>query len=881
MRCHNTASVRFLNLLALCLTVTAVFAQQGRTDSIEVKNISGSLEKTVIYSAKDTIIYDFIKKMIYLVGQAKVTYGEIELSAHRISLDLKSNVVRAQGYLDSSGVLQEFPVFIEKGTEYQMEHLEYNFQTKKGIISGAVTQQGEGFMVIDSAKKQQDDVLCGVSGRYTTCNLKHPHFAIRSSRIKTKPGKYVISGPFNLEFNGVPTPIGFVFGMFPIPKKHNSGFIIPTYGEQPDQGFFLRDGGFYWAGTKHIDLTLRGNIYTYGSWGINLSSNYAVRYAFNGNFSIDFNKIVRELANLERTTTEAFRLGWNHTPFARGTARFSANVNIQSTNYNTLRGRSPTEFISPAFTSNIRYDNSFILGNTPITYGIGLRQNQNQTTREVSFIPTGNLTLPRIFPFKSKTGKKNLLTQLNFNYTMNLSGKATTLPPLGNTYSAFPTVKREVRRDTLDFSLGNIARMFEDFEFGMQHNIPISTTVNVLKFIQVSPNFNYSEVWYPKRLDFRPQGGGNRGDTIVDVQTIQGFSRAYKYDGGVSANTRIYAFYKLRSRKIEMIRQMFVPTVGFNYMPDFSRAPFYDRFELTRRIQGTNRDTLIRYTQSRFEGQGFSLGGGGGTARSGSLSFALSSQLEAKLRPKTDSAGKAQKAEKINLIQSMNIGAAYNLAADSFNLSPINMSARTVLFKNLNIALDGTIDPYAYLSEIRTPEGRIQRSGRRTPTYAWQAGQGIGKLTGAGLALSSSFKAKEKKERKPKNDEERQALQHVNERPDLYVDFNVPWSLNFNYTLRYNATLTNKTITQTFNFGGDMSLTPKWKFQFNSGYDFTKGEFSYTSLSIFRDLHCWQMSINYIPFGPMQSYFVNINVKSATLQDLKVSKRDQWFDRLR
>ncbi len=809
---------------------------------------------------------------MYLVGNSKVVYGDIELSAHRIYLDMSTNTVRAEGFKDSAGVLRGFPIFIEGGTEYQMEHLAYNFQTKKGIISGAITQQGEGFMVIDSAKKQQDDVLCGVSGRYTTCNLKHPHFAIRSSRIKTKPGKYVISGPFNLEFNGVPTPLGFVFGMFPVPKTRNSGFIVPTYGEQPDQGFFLRDGGFYWAGTENIDLTLRGTLYTLGSWGINVSSNYAVRYGFNGSFMFDINKIVQEQRNLEKISTQAFRLTWRHTPFAKGTARFSANVDMQSTNFNRLRGRTPTEFISPAFTSNIRYDNSLTLGNTPITYGFGIRQNQNQTTREVSFLPQGNITIPRIFPFKSKTGKKNLITQLNFNYAFNFSGKAGTLPA-GDQRFAFPTLSRPARRDTLEFNLANIARMFEDFEFGVKHDIPISTTVNVLKYIQVSPSFKYSEIWYPKRLDFQAQG-----DTIVNVRSLNSFSRAYDYSGEVSANTRLYAFYRVKIKNVEMIRQMFVPTLSFGYTPDFTNTPLYQQFSLNQRLQG--RDTTLSYVQSRFQGQGFFLGSGGTRGRKGSIGFGLSSQLEAKLRPKSDTA-QDQKPRKINLIQSMNVGGSYNLAADSFHLSNLNWGIRTVLFKNLNISIDGSIDPYAHLSEMRDGEGKIVRAARRSPVYAWRAGQGIGKLNSAGVALSTGLRAKEKTKRKPKNEEEERLLRHVNERPDLYVDFNVPWSLSLSYNLRYNSFLNTSSITQTLNFGGDMSLTPKWKFQFNSGYDFKRSQFSYTSLSIMRDLHCWQMAINYVPFGPMQSYSVNINVKAAALQDLKVNKQDMWFDRLR
>jgi SHS2 domain-containing protein len=845
----------------------------AQTDTIKVEAVSKSLEKTVVYSADDTILYDFLNKIIYLVGKSKVVYGEIELTAHRIYLDLNTNKVRAEGYRDSAGILRDFPIFIEGGTEYQMEELAYNFQTKKGIISGAITQQGEGFMVIDSAKKQQDDVLCGVSGRYTTCNLKEPHFAIRSSRIKTKPGKYVISGPFNLEFNGVPTPLGFVFGMFPVPKTRNSGFIVPTYGEQPDQGFFLRDGGFYWAGTKNIDLTLRGNLYTLGSWGVNVSSNYAVKYAFTGNFLFDFNKIVQEQRNLEKTSTEAFRLSWRHTPFAKGTARFMANVDLQSTNFNRLRARTANEFISPAFTSNIRYDNSLTLGNTPITYGFGLRQNQNQTTRAVTIEPQGNLTIPRIFPFKSKTGKKNLLTQLNFNYTLNFSGKAGTLPNNIQQQFGFPTLSRTQRKDTLDFNLANIARMFEDFEFGFKHDIPVSTTVNVLKFIQLSPSFNYSEIWYPKRLDFQTQG-----DTIVNVRSLNSFSRTYNYSGSVSANTRLYAFYRVKIKNVQMIRQMFVPTVGFSYTPDFSNTPLYQQFRLNQTIQG--RDTTIGYVQSRFQGQGFFLGSGGARGRNGSLNFGISSQIEAKLNPKSDTA-QDQKPRKINLIQGINLSGSYNLAADSFNLSALSMGVRTVLFKNLNISLDGSIDPYAYLSEVRNAEGIVVQTARRTPVYAWRAGQGIGRLTSAGAALSTNFQAKEKKKRTAKNEEQEQVLRHINERPDLYVDFNVPWALNFSYNLRYSSFLNRSSITQTFNFGGNMSLTPKWKFQFNSGYDFARSQFSYTSLGIMRDLHCWQMSINYIPFGPMQSYSVNISVKAAALQDLKVNKQDQWFDRLR
>ena len=856
------------------------------TDSVSLYQGKSEFKTTVHYQAKDSMVFDVRNQMLKMYREGEVKYDDKELSAGAIDINMAENNVTAKGVLDTStNRLTELAVFIDGGQEFQADSMKYNFISGKGIISNAVTQQGEGFLKIDTAKKMIDGSIYGRHGSYTTCNLEHPHYAIRTSKIKAMPDKYVVSGPFNLEINSIPTPLGFLFGIFPSPNQKVSGIIIPTYGEQRDRGFFLRDGGVYWAINDYVDAKVLGQIYTLGGWGVTLQSSYKKRYAFGGSSSIRFNKVVQELDDLSKSASNEFWVQWSHRPISRGAGKLSASVNFGTRTFNTTSARSPQEYLSASFTSNISYSNS--LPNTPFSMAVSLRHNQNTQTGVTNISPQGNLTMKRIFPFR-KTGssKKNILTQLGLSYTMTTQTKITNAPQSSYSFG-FPHEAPSRRLDTLDFNIDNMAQMLDEMSFGFKHSIPVSTTVTLFKNFQIPMSLRYEEVWYPKRLEFTLQGDNNRrvGEDTLAVATFQnGFSRASNYSMSTGINTRFYVFYKMKGKKIDRIRHQVTPSVNFSYTPDFSSDGYnsYDNF-LLKSENSDGEEVTTSYSESRYQGSDF-VYGGPRSGRAGSIGFSLGNQLEMKVYEYNDTTDEPT-TKKITLIRNMSISSSYNLLADSFNLSNIRINAATTLFEKVTINGGATIDPYYYSGDVYNEEGALSETGRKRPGYAWNNGQGIGRVSNANLAFSTNFKPKgsktEEMEDNPElTEQERREVRFINDNPEMYVDFNVPWSLNLNYTFNYRKSgLNPSTVTQTVNFSGDISLTEKWKFGFSSGYDFDKGSFSFSSLNVYRDLHCWQMSLNWVPFGQFQSYSIDIKAKSTLLQDLKISKRNQWFDR--
>jgi hypothetical protein len=792
--------------------------------------------------------------------------------------------------------------------------MRYHFKTSKGVIYGVVTQQGEGYLLGERVKKTDGDALYLRHGKYTTCNLAEPHFAIHCRKMKTVPGKYVVTGPFHLELNSIPTPLGFIFGMFPIPKRRSSGIIFPTYGESIDRGFYLRDGGLYLAVNNYIGATILGQAYTKGGYGVSTDVQYNVRYRFTGQFNVSYNKVERELDNLEKAINKDYWVRWSHTPQTKGTSRFSASVNAGSSTFNRLNSFNTQNYLSTTFNSNVSYSKT--LAGTPFSMGINLRHNQNVQTKIGSIFPEANLAMNRIFPFKKKNSvKKNIINQTNFSYNFNTSATITNTPqPIlpspyisesrletirflqrdaGNEIILTDTVRSRLaaldKRDTLDL-FGDIGTLAKSMQYGATHRLPVSTNITIFKYLQISPSFNYTEYWYPYKLNYTyipPETinalGRNGTDSVftysgVLVDTIPGFARAYDYNYSASMTTRMYAFYYFKSKKVQAIRHMITPSVGFSYRPDFS-DPVYGFY------QEVQIDTFGR-TQKISKFQGSSLGGPGG-GRSGSLSFGLDNQIEMKVFSKKDS---TQQYQKMPILENLSARTSYNLAADSFQLANISLSARTTLFKKLGINTSAVLDPYNYIPlTYNETTGQIT-SQRRTPEYAWNAGKGLGTITSATIAFGTSFRPQQAKKKTEKIEtmrenkdltlQEQKLLNDIKHNPSNYVDFDIPWSFNFNFNLNYvKQGLLNPAITQTLSFSGDVSLTEKFKIQMQSGYDFERKSLSFTSFSIFRDLHCWQMALNWIPFGPRQSFNLDISVKASMLQDLRISRRNVWFDR--
>lgn len=854
-----------LNVAANLADTLATDSLSGDTLTVPVKS---EFETTVDYSAKDSIRFNIKTKKAYLYGQSEIDYEKINLKSENIEIDWEENTLHAIGVEKENGEIRGAPIFQEGDDIYDAEEIQYNFKTRKAIVTGFRTQEGEGFVLSERAKKAEGDNYYVQNGIYTTCNLPHPHYGIRAGKIKMVGNKQIVTGPFNLEISEVPTPIGFPFALVPLPKKRASGLIIPAYGETRERGFFLRDGGYYWAISDYMDLTVLGEIYSRGGTGLRVQNNYKKRYRYNGAFEFRFNNRPQgERGTPERSVQQDFWVNWRHQPFTRGNSSFSASVNAGTSTFNQNNAFNQRDFISPSFNSRISYRKTF--QGTPFTFSAALGHNQNVQTEIVKLNPDMTLAMNRVFPFKKLIqNPKSFLNDVSISYNFKTRGEITNLVQAPN--FGVKTTDEVVENDTVGFNLSNADILLSNAKFGAQHSIPLSAPLTVLRYFTLTPNANFTETWYAEQRDYE----WFSGDTI-DVNVTSGFSRFYNYSVGTSLTTRLYSTYFMKG-KVQAIRHVMTPTVSFSYTPDFSKPQYNFYQEVQVREDGTTQ--LL----PRYDG----IFGRPSSGEVGQISLSLDNNLEMKVRSLEDPKGK-----KVKIFDNFGIRTAYNIAADSFNLSDISMQARTQLFGKLQISLNGGIDPYTYeLQSVDTSSGRVTQ--RRINKFAWQTGNGIGNINSAGIALSTNFSPKGAKggrggrgneqtnEQKPPPGTSQADMDFINENRNLYVDFSIPWSLNVSYNLRYSKRgFDEARITQSMNFNGDVSLTPKWKVGVRSGYDFERKEFSFTSVDITRDLHCWQMTVNWVPFGPRQSYTMEIGVKAAILQDLKLARRNNWYDR--
>lgn len=859
-------------------------------DSVARAMPKGDITTTINYTAKDSIRFDVRKRMIYLYNDAKIEYGDISLKAAKIEIDWPQNTIKASYTIDSTTRKEQgLPEFKERGETYISKGLAYNFKTRKAKVTGVTTKYGEGFILLENVKKDENDNSYGENGLYTTCDAPVPHFGIRARKMKVIPGKVIVSGLFNLEINRIPTPLGFAFGMFPQPKTRSSGFVMPQYGETRERGFFLSQGGFYFVLSDNFDLSLLGEIHTKGGWGLTAATRYKKRYAFDGQFRFQYNRRINEVpGQIENNVVNDFNISWNHTPQSKGDSRFSASVNAGTNTFGRNNAPQLNNFQSSSFNSNISYSKTFT--GTPFTFGANLRHEQNIVTRVVSVFPEANVGMNRIYPFKGKkSDSKSIWSQFNFSYT----GKARAVITNNRQAQSFPfkvagnlndkgEPVNQVPASFLPFNFDNLTNILGRAQMGVQHNIPVTTAVTLFKYFTTSFNGNYSEVWYPERYVYTLE----RSD-IVKIDTVRGFSRFYSYNVGASVQTRLYGFFYPKSKKIDRIRLTINPNMGFNYQPDFGdpRFNFFDNLS----IQPENQQNPNLVRQSRLNG----IYGQPISGRQGSVSLGLTNTLEMKLRAKEDTAAasassakvtaaKASKAaDKVTLIDNFGLNTSYNMAADSFKLAPIALTARTNLFKKFNVAASATLDPYGYeLLRVDTIGGIRNVTQRRNKTYAWQNGNGIGNITNASLAITANF-APPQANRKLRSDKvSQEELDYISRNRNLYIDFTVPWTLSVSYNLSYNKIgFQNSQVTQTLNFNGDLKMTEKWKIGFNSGYDFEAKGLSFTQFTIYRDLHCWVMNVSWIPFGPRAGYTLDINVRASVLSDLKLSRRNLWYFR--
>ena len=818
-----------------------------QTDSTKTEK---PLFKDVVeYNAADSIILDVPNKKTFLYKNAFVKYLTTELKADYIELDMENSLAYASGLPDSSGTIVGKPKFKDGSQEFESLDLKYNFKTEKGFVKEIITQQGEGYVQGKLTKKMSDSVYCIKDGWYTTCDKHdHPHFYVRLSKAKMIRDKKVVSGFANLYIEDVPLPLAIPFGFFPITKKGTSGIIMPTYGEERMRGFNLRDGGYYWFINDYVDLTVTGTIYTNGSWGLNVGSNYRKRYKFSGNFDFSMSRNhTSEKGTPDYTQSKDWSIRWQHSqdPKANPYTTFSASVDMSSATNNYYNANNINDIANQRKQSSISWSKKWPDRPFNITASFTHNQNSRDSSISLSF-PNLNFRVSQVYPFRRKER----------------AGKLKWYENIGFTYNAELRNSIQTKESELGKSFQNMAR---DWQNGFKHSIPLSTSINIVKDLSLSPSFTYNGVAYLSSIrkgdwvaDSTMPGGG-----YIPVDTVYGLHYAHNYNASLSLsyNPTIYGMYQfLPTSKIFAIRHVIRPSASVSYTPKIG-VPKSKYWKTYTDSQGNDQEYSI------FDNKLY--GTPSGAEESGSLSLSLDNNLEMKVRNDKDTTGK-EEYKKIKLLESFRLQSSYNFFADSMRWSVIQLSARTKVFnEKVNINLTGTLDPYA----INANAVRINRYNG-----------GIGRLTRVSASSGIQFSSDNGKNKEEKND-------RLNGHYDEYMDFDVPWSISLDYTFSYSKNysrntapgakkpLSSNTISQMVRINGNFSLTPKWKIGYSTGYDFQQKEVTATSFNLTRDLHCWEMTFSCIPFGTHQSYNFQINVRSSLLKDLKLTKRDSWYDR--
>ncbi len=872
------------------------------TSAAKVAGTSGTanrsdVETTINYDARDSMYFNVKSQELFLYGDTHIDYGEITLDAERTDVNWSRRTIHSKYETDTTGKEIGKPVYSDGQDIYATDDIIYNFNTKKALIKGVVTEQDGAFMHGEDVKKNSTDELFIRGAGYTTCNLAEPHFEIRSSKLKVIPGNKVVSGPFNMRFRDLPTPLFFPFGMFPQPKSKASGIIFPSYGEERRRGFFLRNAGYYFAINDYIDARITGDIYSKGGNSLNMTSNYFKRYSYRGSMNFSYTRTVTDEleGGLEQND---YRIRWNHSPQSKRNSSFSASVNAATQSFNQNNNLVVQDFsqaINSQLSSNISYRNS--LQGTPFNMSINLRHNQNLRTEIVNLtLPDFTLNMNRIYPFKSVVkSSKSPLAKLNFSHNFVARNDVSNATINESAFRNFTIANRNPLADSvLSFNQDNLDLILERSKIGGKHTIPLSTSMTVLKFLTLNPSFNYEEFWYTKELAYEYDSSLN----AVRIDTVQGFSRAGSWSSGASLNTRLYGFVSFKKGKIQAIRHVMTPSVSFSYSPDFSDT----RYGVYQEVQTDS----IGTTQllSRYEGFVYGSPAGG---ESKTISFSLSNNIEMKVLSKKDT---VTGTKKIKLFDNLGISSGYNLAADSFKLNNINFNARTSFFENkVSVNFTGTLDPYEYLlvSERFNADGSRTVVDRRLDRYTWNNGNGIGRLSNMNVSLGMNLSPKGTRNKNARGanytetdafqqgtgieapdeqldfegytEEEQEQLRRIQDNPEEYIDFDVPWSLRMQYSInRSQRGLQDANVRQSFQFSGSLGLTKNTQITFNSGYDFEAKDFTTTRIGVSRDLHCWTMNFDWVPFGRFQSYFFSIRVKHNLLQDLKFEKRRSFFD---
>lgn len=851
-----------------------------------VRKSKSALEEPVSYSAKDSITFDYTNSRAHLFGGSQVNYQNLQLTADDISLSLDSSLVHASGRPDSTGAIQGKPLFKQGEDEYEPDRISYNFKTRKAFISNVYTQEGEGFMQSREGKRDSSGVMYVQNGKYTTCDAEHPHFYVSLTRAKMHPGKNVIFGPAYLVVEDVPLPLAIPYGFFPFSSSYKSGFIMPTYGDETTRGFYLRDGGYYFAINDKVDLKVLGEFYTKGSWGLSAQTNYKKRYRFGGNFYFSYQNTKEGEKNMpDYSVSKSFKLTWSHRQDAKAnpTQTFSASVNFATSSYernNLTSMYNPESYTQSTRTSSVSYSKSFSKVGLTLSGTFNLSQNMRDSSISVT-LPTLSISQSRFNPFKRKkaAGKERWYEKIAMSYTGTLANSINT------------------KEDKLFHS-----SLVKDWRNGMRHQVPISASFSVLNYINVTPSFTFTDRMYTHKV----MQGWDTERQDVQRDTVYGFYNVYNYNMSISANTKLYGMYRpmpwFGGKKIAAIRHVFTPTVSFSYAPDFSqsRFGFYDSYVKT---DANGNVSTVRY--SPFSGMMYGTVGQGMT---GSVTMDVANNIEMKVRTDKDSTGY----RKISLIDELGGSLSYNMAAKRRPWSDLNLRAHIKLTKKYTYSMNAVFATYAYEKD---ENGRVY-VGDHTE---WSRGR-FGRFQGTAQNISYPItnetfrKLFGKKHRTTTSDDELDeeldedeetdpTMQNVD--PDRkkgktganqesngdvdedgYLKFSLPWSINIGYgvTIRENTQgrFNDKRmrypykLSHTLNLSGNIRISEGWNINFSSGYDFNMHKLSMTTASLSRDLHCFQMSCSMV-ISPYTSYNFTFACKAGTLADaLKWKKQSSY-----
>jgi len=816
------------------------------------KSSSYALSSKVVYSATDSILFNIEEEKAYLYGNAKIEYEDITLTAAYIEISFKENQLFAKGVTDSTGKEKGTPEFTQGEESFHAKSMTYNFKTQKGVIKQVITKEGDNYLHGETVKRLANKQVNVKAGMYTTCSLDHPHYEIKFSKAKVIPGDKIVTGPAYLVIEDVPTPLMVPFGYFPNKKGQTSGILMPTYGESTNRGFFLENGGYYLGLGEHFDLALRGTIYSRGSWAGKIASNYKKRYKYEGDLNLEYAVNIDGEKDLPGYLKHNdFFIRWNHSQDskARPNSRFSASVNAGSSKYNKYNPTSATDYLTNQYSSNINYSTTI---GSMYNFSANIRHTQNTIDGSLTMsLPEITFSVNRFYPFrpKDRVGAAKWYDNIFVSYNMNCR----------NTLSTF---------DSILFEHSTMKK----FQNGMDHTIPISSTIKLFKYFSLTNAINYNERWYLQSIHKAWKtdslvNGINYGGVRTD--TVNGFQAARDFNFSATLNTKLYGMLQFKHGYIRAFRHVVTPSVSFVYTPDFGSQTWgYYKFYADTSFHNDPKQ-LKKY--SIFEG---GIYGTPPAAESGNINFSFANNLEMKVRSKKDTVSGFKK---LTLIENLVVSTTYDVAKDSCNWSDLVVNGYTKLFRNLDLRYAAAWTPYV-----------TDSLGRDLNTFLYDKSKKILKLrnndlaVGLNWALSSTKNNKKKKKTSDKGTPEELAM--INNNLDSYVDFDVPWSLNIAYTLRYTKNFLvkespgQKDIIQTLSFNGDVNITSKWKIGFTSGYDFEQKNFSYTSINVYRDLHCWEMKFNWIPTGFRKSYNLTINVKSQVLQDLKLTKKKDWRD---